>query len=109
MPLMHTLTSPFRSVGATGVNGTCQSTRLRLIARVLRTAAGSFESEGMSTAMLSLSAGFRAELSGVRNIVLHGVLSNLSPRDAQGPAGSSGSRMAPSPGRRRDGGDPRIR
>ncbi|MCY4011809.1 MAG: sulfotransferase [Gammaproteobacteria bacterium] len=70
-------------VGVIGGNGTGKSTLLRVMAGVLRPDAGSFESEGMSTALLSLSAGFDAELSGVRNIVLHGVLSGLSPRDAQ--------------------------
>ena len=74
---------PGEKVGVIGGNGTGKSTLLRVMAGVLRPDAGSCESEGMNTALLSLSAGFDAELSGVRNIVLHGVLSGLSPRDAQ--------------------------
>lgn len=74
---------PGEKVGVIGGNGTGKSTLLRVMAGVLRPDAGSCESEGMNTALLSLSAGFDAELSGVRNIVLHGVLSGLSPTEAQ--------------------------
>lgn len=74
---------PGEKVGVIGANGTGKSTLLRVMAGVLRPDAGSCEPGGMSTALLSLSAGFDAELSGVRNIVLHGVLSGLSPREAQ--------------------------
>lgn len=74
---------PGEKVGVIGGNGAGKSTLLRVMAGVLRPDAGACDTEGMRTDLLSLSAGFDPELSGVRNIILHGVLSGLSPRDAQ--------------------------
>ena len=74
---------PGEKVGVIGGNGSGKSTLLRVMAGVLRPDGGDCQSEGMSTALLSLSAGFDPDLSGVRNIVLHGVLNGLSPGDAQ--------------------------
>ena len=74
---------PGEKVGVVGGNGSGKSTLLRVMAGVLRPDDGSCQSDGMSTALLSLSAGFDPDLSGVRNIVLHGVLNGLSPTAAQ--------------------------
>ena len=69
-------------VGVIGANGAGKSTLMRVIAGVLKPNAGSVDDEGMSSALLSLNAGFDATLSGVRNIVMHGMLMGLTRRQA---------------------------
>lgn len=75
-------------VGVIGGNGAGKSTLLRVMAGVIRPDAGRCDADGMATALLSLSAGFDVELSGVRNIVLHGVLNGLSPGEAKARVGA---------------------
>ena len=69
-------------LGIIGANGAGKSTLLRVMAGVLRPNAGSCDAEGMSTALLSLRAGFDPELSGTRNIVMHGMLMGLGRQEA---------------------------
>ena len=69
-------------LGVIGPNGAGKSTLLRVMAGVLTPNGGVVDSEGMSSALLSLNAGFDGELSGVHNIVLHGMLMGLSHREA---------------------------
>ena len=73
---------PGEKLGLIGANGAGKSTLLRVMAGVLRPNAGGCDAEGMSTALLSLSAGFDPELSGRRNIVVHGMLMGLTRQDA---------------------------
>ena len=54
-----------------------------MIAGVVKPDAGTMESEGMSSALLSLQAGFDNDLSGERNVVMHGMLTGLSLREAK--------------------------
>ena len=70
-------------VGLIGANGAGKSTLLRVMAGVLRPDAGRIDERGMSTALLSLTAGFDLELSGVRNIVMHGMLMGLTRAEAE--------------------------
>ncbi len=65
-------------VGVIGSNGAGKSTLLRVMAGVVKPDAGTCNDEGMSVSLLSLSAGFDPELSGARNIVMHGMLVGLS-------------------------------
>ena len=65
-------------VGVIGPNGAGKSSLLRVMAGVLRPDAGSCDAEGMLASLLSLSAGFDPEISGMRNIVMHGLLMGLS-------------------------------
>ena len=69
-------------LGIIGANGAGKSTLLRVMAGVLRPNAGSCDAEGMSTSLLSLTAGFDPELSGTRNIVMHGMLMGLGKQEA---------------------------
>lgn len=69
-------------LGIIGANGAGKSTLLRVMAGVLRPNAGSCDDEGMSTSLLSLTAGFDPELSGTRNIVMHGMLMGLGKQEA---------------------------
>ena len=69
-------------LGVVGGNGAGKSTLLRVMAGALAPDAGVSDAEGASTALLSLNAGFDVELSGARNIVMHGMLTGLTRRQA---------------------------
>ena len=70
-------------VGIIGANGAGKSTLLRVMAGILRPDAGDIDIAGMSSALLSLTAGFDPELSGTRNIVMHGMLMGLTRAEAE--------------------------
>lgn len=73
---------PGENLGVLGHNGAGKSTLMRVMAGVLDPNYGSVDDEGMSCALLSLNVGFDPELSGVHNIVMHGMLNGLSRRQA---------------------------
>lgn len=73
---------PGEKVGIIGSNGAGKSTLMRVMSGVLMPNVGIVDSEGMSTALLSLNAGFDGALSGVRNIVMHGMLMGLTRMEA---------------------------
>lgn len=75
--------APGDKLGVVGANGAGKSTLLRVIAGVLRPDKGAVDNEGMSSGLLSLQAGFDGELSGQRNIVMHGMLTGLTLRQAR--------------------------
>ena len=73
---------PGEKVGLIGANGAGKSTLLRLMAGILRPNSGTCDARHMSRALLSLTAGFDSDLSGAHNVVMHGMLSGLSRREA---------------------------
>ena len=73
---------PGDKLGVLGRNGAGKTTLLRVLAGVLNPNKGVVDQRGMSTAFLSLNAGFDPNLSGVHNVVMHGMLMGLSRRDA---------------------------
>lgn len=73
---------PGDRLGIIGRNGAGKSSLMRVMAGVLSPNVGTVDYQGMSSALLSLNAGFDADLSGVHNIVMHGMLMGLSRREA---------------------------
>ena len=69
-------------VGVIGANGAGKSTLVRVMSGVLQPNAGVVDDEGMTCAHLSLNAGFDGELSGTRNVVMHGMLMGLTRKEA---------------------------
>lgn len=79
---------PGDKIGVIGSNGAGKSTLLRVMAGVLKPDSGLVDNEGMSSAFLSLSAGFDDELTGVHNIVMHGMLMGMTRRQATARVGT---------------------
>ena len=73
---------PGDKLGVIGSNGAGKSTLLRVMAGVLKPNVGTVDDEDMTCAFLSLSAGFDGELTGVSNIIMHGMLMGLTRRQA---------------------------
>jgi teichoic acid transport system ATP-binding protein len=63
-----------QTLGLIGANGAGKSTLLKTIAGVYQPDSGKIELSSESISLLSLGAGFEAELSGIENIYLNGVL-----------------------------------
>jgi homopolymeric O-antigen transport system ATP-binding protein len=70
-----------RTVGVVGRNGAGKSTLLRLIGAVGRPEEGTIEVHGRVRGLLSLGAGFHAELTGRENLFVNGVISGLTRRE----------------------------
>jgi lipopolysaccharide transport system ATP-binding protein len=68
---------PGETLGIIGRNAAGKSTLLRLLAGIIRQDRGAFVNRGLSTALLSLQAGFVPYLSGRENAILSGLLLGL--------------------------------
>lgn len=66
------------SLGVIGRNGVGKTTLLRILAQIISPDRGTLENFGVSTAMLSLQAGFDNQASGYTNILLSALLLGYS-------------------------------
>jgi ABC-type polysaccharide/polyol phosphate transport system ATPase subunit len=68
------------SVGIVGRNGSGKTTLLRILSGITRATSGSVSISGRFAALIALSAGFNAEMTGRRNIYLNGAIQGVPPR-----------------------------
>lgn len=66
------------TLGVIGKNGAGKSTLLKLLGRILKPDVGSVGGVAQKIQLLSLQVGFVAELNGIENVVLSGMLLGLS-------------------------------
>ncbi len=65
-------------VGIIGHNGAGKSTLCRTISGIYRPDEGEIDTEGRTSALLSIGAGFNRQLTGVDNIILSGMMMGIS-------------------------------
>lgn len=73
--------SPGESLAVIGPNGAGKSTLLQVLAGILRPDEGAIEVNGRISSLLTLGAGFDADLSGRDNILLAGAFMGIDHRD----------------------------
>jgi len=66
------------TLGILGKNGAGKSTLLKILTGILMPSSGSFHIDGKITGLLELGTGFDCELSGLKNIVINGLLIGMS-------------------------------
>ncbi len=66
-----------RALGIMGPNGAGKSTALKILTRILRPNAGTVHVEGRVGAMIEVSAGFHADLTGRENVFLQGSIMGM--------------------------------
>ena len=71
------------SLGVIGANGSGKSTLCLILAQILRPTSGEVEVAGRVSALLTLGAGFQAELTGRDNIFINGVFLGLRLEEVQ--------------------------
>jgi len=71
------------SVGIVGTNGAGKSTLLRVIGGIYRPTKGRVSVDGRITPLLALQHGFNAELTGMENLWLTGILIGLEPEEIE--------------------------
>tara|TARA_R110002073_G_scaffold126703_17_gene271724 strand:+ start:1771 stop:2499 length:729 start_codon:yes stop_codon:yes gene_type:complete len=69
-------------LGIIGRNGSGKSTLLRVLAGIFPPHDGDIQVEGRIAALLNIGLGMRIEATGERNIILRGMISGLSKREA---------------------------
>lgn len=65
-------------LGLVGANGAGKTTLLKVLYGIYEPTAGSIETEGRVDALFNINLGFRAEVTGRRNIVLRGLVNGWS-------------------------------
>lgn len=71
------------AVGIIGRNGSGKTTLLRLLSGITRPTSGKIEIDGRFAALIALSAGFNAEMTGRRNIYLNAAIQGVPPPDVR--------------------------
>jgi lipopolysaccharide transport system ATP-binding protein len=72
------------TIGIIGHNGAGKSTLLKVLAGMISPSIGRYHNPGYSVAMLSLSVGFAAHLTGKENAILSGMLLGISKKEIIG-------------------------
>jgi ABC-type polysaccharide/polyol phosphate transport system ATPase subunit len=67
--------------GVIGHNGAGKSTMLKLLSRIMKPTSGFFEVNGRLSALIEVSAGFHADLTGRENIYLNGTILGMTRRE----------------------------
>jgi ABC-type polysaccharide/polyol phosphate transport system ATPase subunit len=70
-----------QAFGIIGANGAGKSTMLKLISRIMKPTMGTIELNGRVSALIEVSAGFHADLTGRENIYLNGTILGMSRRE----------------------------
>lgn len=70
-------------LGLVGRNGSGKSTLLKVLAGIYEPTSGTIESSGLIAPMFSVGLGVKKEATGRRNIILRGLMSGLSRREAE--------------------------
>jgi len=70
-------------LGLIGHNGGGKTTLLKIIAGIAKATSGEIKSRGKINSLLEIGAGFHADLSGLENIMLNGMLAGLSRKEVK--------------------------
>ena len=72
-----------QAMGIIGRNGAGKSTALKILARIMRPTKGQMIVNGRLSALIEVTAGFHADLTGRENIFLHGTILGMKKREIQ--------------------------
>ncbi len=70
-------------LGIIGRNGAGKSTLLKILARIIRPTHGQIRIRGELASLLEMGMGFDRDLTVRENIMIHGIMNNISPNDAE--------------------------
>jgi lipopolysaccharide transport system ATP-binding protein len=75
---------PGEALGIIGPNGAGKSTALKLLTRILKPTTGACRVRGRVGALIEISAGFHADLTGRENLYLQGAIMGMTRRETAG-------------------------
>jgi lipopolysaccharide transport system ATP-binding protein len=71
------------SLAIVGENGAGKSTALKILSRIMRPTKGRMVVNGRLSALIEVTAGFHADLTGIENIFLHGTILGMTRREIE--------------------------
>jgi lipopolysaccharide transport system ATP-binding protein len=71
------------SLAIIGENGAGKSTALKILSRIMRPTKGRMVVNGRLSALIEVTAGFHADLTGIENIFLHGTILGMTRREIE--------------------------